>query len=203
MPNTFRYQTQIGVLGLSQEEKSIIESFCPKGACVVEAKHWVDLVAGRVFIVFFRPGRMSTKELRRLCAYYADVGEAGEPAYAIMDEESIALRDDAKMIAQYPTFKLLEDQLKYYIEDAWRLPLKTKKLSISVAKAIQILSLIRRRPGISTKTMVGLLEMSSHSVKKHIEVLRVAGEWIEYDDIKRGWILSAGQSILWGDFEKR
>ena len=200
MDKPSRYQTLIGALGLTQKELKSVQAFCPQGATVMDTDCGTDLIASNTFIIIFRPRKMTDKELRGLCAYYSEVGKAAVPAYAIMDEGGELYGEAAKIITQYPSFVLLTEKIKYHIISAWRLSLKVQTFSASVAKTIKILSLIRRKPGITTQKLAEELEMTPRSVQRYIETLRVAGEWLEYDRVKHGWILAAGKSILWGDF---
>lgn len=54
-------------------------------------------------------------------------------------------------------------------------------------------------PGITTVQIAKEIEISQRSFQRYIETLRVAGEWIEYDRTLKGWKLTDGKSILWGD----
>ncbi|MCI9447761.1 MAG: hypothetical protein HFH36_10280 [Lachnospiraceae bacterium] len=43
------------------------------------------------------------------------------------------------------------------------------------------------------------MEISRRSVQRDFETLRVAGEWVEYNRTLKGWKLTEGKSVLWGD----
>lgn len=74
--------------------------------------------------------------------------------------------------------------------------------SKKIANCLIILSSIRSKPGIKTQELSEKLEISTRTVQRYISTLQVAGEWIEYDPVKKGWTLSHGISILFGDHLK-
>lgn len=100
-------------------------------------------------------------------------------------------------------FKMLWN---YYLEvgaillSAYRSHKKTVNFSATLANAIVILSKIRCCPCITTVQLSEELEISQRSVQRYIATLTAAGEWIEYDKILRGWKLTDGKSVLWGDW---
>ena len=76
---------------------------------------------------------------------------------------------------------------------------KSYEYSEKLVNGLKILSLIRKRPGISTQTLTELTELSLRNVQRYISALQATGEWIEYDRSLRGWKLFQGFSILYGD----
>ena len=69
-----------------------------------------------------------------------------------------------------------------------------------MAMILRVLREIRANPGISTKALAEKLELSTRTVQRHIETLRMAGEFIDYDRSKRGWQLTANKSELLGEW---
>lgn len=94
----------------------------------------------------------------------------------------------------------MERIFKYLLIESCQKRKKSESFSATLANAIFILSSIRNFPGITTKELSDKLEISPRSVQRYIETLRIAGEWIEYDPAQKGWKLSTGKSVLWGDF---
>ena len=80
---------------------------------------------------------------------------------------------------------------------------KSRNFSKNLADCLQILSLIRLKPGIKTVELSEKLELPIRTVQRHITTLQATGEWIEYDTKKRGWQLQYGISILFGDHLKK
>lgn len=79
---------------------------------------------------------------------------------------------------------------------------KSRAFSKNLADCLQILSMIRLKPGIKTQELSEKLELPTRTVQRHIAALQATGEWIEYDFKKRGWRLQNGVSILFGDHLK-
>lgn len=79
---------------------------------------------------------------------------------------------------------------------------KSRAFSKNLADCIQILSMIRLKPGIKTQELSEKLELPIRTVQRHIAALQATGEWVEYDSKKRGWQLQYGISILFGDHLK-
>lgn len=102
-------------------------------------------------------------------------------------------------IKVFSSFEELQSDLKYILLSAYRNSKKNETFSAMLANAIMILSQIRIYPGTTTEQLAKRLEISRRSVQRYIETLRVAGEWIEYDRTLRGWKLTEGKSVLWGD----
>ena len=102
-------------------------------------------------------------------------------------------------IKVFSSFEELQSELKYVLLSAYRNSKKNETFSATLANAIMILSQIRLYPGTTTEQLAKRLEISRRSVQRYIETLRVAGEWIEYDRTLRGWKLTEGKSVLWGD----
>lgn len=59
-----------------------------------------------------------------------------------------------------------------------------------------ILFAIRNKPYITTRELAIKIEKTERTAQRYIEILRCAGEWIEYDGQKKGWYLFDGKSIL-------
>jgi len=99
----------------------------------------------------------------------------------------------------YESFPEIEEVLKYRLLSARRKEKKTKVFSKNISDCLLILSMIRSTPGIRTRTLSEKTELSERTVQRHVAALQAAGEWIEYDTVKRGWQLQYGVSILFGD----
>lgn len=100
----------------------------------------------------------------------------------------------------YEYIEMLAVDLKYRLLKAHKRAEKAKFFNKKLADCIQILSMIRLNPGIKTKELSEKLELSIRTVQRYISTLQAAGEWIEYDKVKRGWQLQYGISVLFGDY---
>ncbi|MBR3242802.1 MAG: HTH domain-containing protein [Parasporobacterium sp.] len=88
------------------------------------------------------------------------------------------------------------ESLKYVLLNLWTRHKKASEYSERIAIAIKILRLIKSRSGISSKDLAEILSISKRSTQRYIETLRVAGEWIEYDPARHGWVLFDNKSLL-------
>ncbi len=133
-----------------------------------------------------------------LLDFYSETGDFSETVILIGD---ICLPSQLlRKINVFSNFELLERQGEFLFLEMRRKQKKNRNFSVILANTIFALSEIRKTPGISTKELAEKLEVSTRSVQRYIETLRVAGEWIEYDPALKGWKLSIGKSVLWGDF---
>lgn len=95
--------------------------------------------------------------------------------------------------------EMLAVDLKYRLLKAHKMAEKSRIFSKRLADCIMILAEIRRNPGVKSKELAQKFELSVRTVQRYITTLQAAGEWIEYDTVKRGWKLQYGCSILFGD----
>ena len=77
---------------------------------------------------------------------------------------------------------------------------QSDEFSSKISLALRMVILIKRNPGISTAVLADKLDMSTRSVQRYIETLRMSGEWIDYDTSLHGWRLEHEKSFLL-DFE--
>ena len=159
------------------------------------------------------PDYLSTQEGRNLPVEHCIRGKEGWKIRPVIEEllkgarifekptfGSERLAEELKKeVSVYPTFEEFSDNAKYVLLSAYRRSKKNENFSATLANSIMILSLIRNKPFVTTKELAEKLELSERTVQRYIETLRVAGEWIEYDVSRRGWMLSEGKSMLWGD----
>ena len=107
-----------------------------------------------------------------------------------------------KSIRYYDSFDALAAKLKYHLLAAYSQSRNVELFSKKMSYGIQILSLIRKHPGISTKELAERTELSIRAVQRYITALQAAGEWIDYDTKQRGWRLQTGFSVLFDDFDR-
>lgn len=193
---------RIVTFGLKEDEISFIEKNLPQKECeVMDTDVATDIVALPEFAVIVRVASMRKADIELLYDFYGDVAPFSETVIFIGDVTiPVKLRN---YIVVYKDFDSLRDNLRYILLSAYRKQKKSENFSATLANAIMILSLIRRKPYISSAELAEKLELSQRSIQRYIETLRVAGEWIEYDTLHKGWCLQVGKSVLWGDFEEK
>lgn len=187
---------EIMIYGLNEMEIKRIEAIAAKRGVVYSTDSVTDLIATVSDMIICS----SSENLSTLFDFYQEIGYFSETVILIGDIVlPKALRNKVNVFAD---FEEMEIKFKYMLMDANRKQRKNENFSATLANAIFILSSIRNSPGISTSELAEKLEISTRSVQRYIETLRIAGEWIEYAPAQKGWKLSAGKSVLWGDFNK-
>ena len=154
-----------------------------------------DLIAISASAVIINAEKLSKSNVDMMFDYYTEIGKsADETVYWIgVPEPPKQLQ---KVIRTYSCFDELSVELKYQLLTAYRKSRKAKDFSRKMADCIKIISLVKARPGIKTQEIAERLEVSTRTVQRYISTLQVAGEGIEYDNIKKGWFLPGNYSIL-------
>lgn len=190
----------IATLGLTADEISVIKKNVPQKDCeIMDTDDATDIIAVSEMAVIVKADAVDKSDIDMLYDFYREIAPFSETVVFI---GSVELPEDlTRHIMVYESFDVLADKIKYLLLSAYRKQKKSESFSATLANAITILSLIRKQPYITSAELAEKLELSQRSVQRYIETLRVAGEWIEYSPDKRGWMLSEGKSVLWGDFE--
>ena len=192
---------QITTFGLNESETAYIQRNLPQKECdILETDVVTDIIAISAFAVIVKIDEMRKLDVELLYDYYGEIAPFSETVIFVGDVT--IPKELRKHIAVYKDFDSLSEKLKYILLSAYRKQKKSENFSATLANAIMILSTIRRKPYITSSELAEKLEMSQRSVQRYIETLRVAGEWIEYDTVHKGWHLQVGKSVLWGDFDE-
>ena len=190
--------TLIGTYGLSEAQLEIIKANIPTKKCeVMETESFSDIVACSEMAIVVIWDKLTVDDKSLLIDFYSEIAPFSETM--ILIGEPHIPEELKKEVSVYPTFEEFSDKAKYVLLSAYRRSKKNENFSATLANSIMILSLIRNKPFVTTKELAEKLELSERTVQRYIETLRVAGEWIEYDVSRRGWMLSEGKSMLWGD----
>lgn len=189
----------IATCGLSDEENTSVKKYLPQKNCEIMCTDDVrDVIATNEFAVIMKVDAISKVDMEMLLSFYEEIVPFSETVVFIGD---MVMPESLKNhITLYKDFEMISDNLKYILLSAYRKQKKSENFSASLANAIMILSEIRKKPFITSSELAQKLEMSQRSIQRYIETLRVAGEWIEYDTVNKGWKLCEGKSVLWGDF---
>ena len=187
--------------GLSEEQNQFVESCFPTKAYSLcncnnyEGNDFIDWIAtpNDVFIINATVFPEYAQELIWEC--YDEINKSFDETVIWIGEPKPP-RKIAKNFKCYNSFDELRDNLKYVLLTAHKKSRKAAEYCKILEKGIRILYLIRRYPGITTKELSDKTDMSIRSVQRYIEALQTAGEWIEYDTLKRGWQLHDGYSVL-------
>lgn len=179
------------------EEECIIKLLPTKKSYLTSTECFTDIIACNSYAIFINTMMVSADDLEMLWEFYLEVSPVSETVVLVGHAE--IPKQLKGRIKVFSSFEELQSDLKYILLSAYRNSKKNETFSAMLANAIMILSQIRIYPGTTTEQLAKRLEISRRSVQRYIETLRVAGEWIEYDRTLRGWKLTEGKSVLWGD----
>lgn len=186
--------------GFTAIEENIIEKLLPnKKSVLVSTDCFTDLIACNSYAILIHAASVADEDFKMLWNYYLEVGANASETVIIVGNIGIP-KQLIKRTKVYSSFEELCQELKYILLSAYRSHKKTVNFSATLANAIMILSKIRCCPGITTIQLSEELEISQRSVQRYIATLTAAGEWIEYDRNLKGWKLTDGKSVLWGDW---
>ena len=90
--------------------------------------------------------------------------------------------------------------MKYILLDAVKSDKKYESYSEIISQIIRVLSEIRKHPGISSAQLAKIIERNPRTVQRYIATLNCAGEIVQYDSKKKGWLLLENKSVLFGDY---
>ena len=191
---------RITTFGLTKEQNEIVRANIPmKDYEVFDTDAPTDVIAHACVAMIIQASAMDEESIDMIFDLYMDVD-------GCFDETVIWLGEPAppkelrKVFKCYPSFSDIEDSLKYILLNAHRQTKNAEEYSEKFYYGLKIISLIRSCPGIKTKEIGEKLELSSRTVQRYINALRIAGEWIEYDASKKGWKLMANKSVFFGDY---
>lgn len=191
---------RIMTFGLDKVQNELVEAALPlKGYELYNTEVPADLIAISASALIINAEKLNKEELDMLFEYYSEVGDCtDETVYWIGFPEA-----PKYLRAVFKCYKCFEDfavNIKYHLLTAHSKSKKAKEFSKKLSDCLMILSLIKSKPGIRTQEIAGKLEVSTRTVQRYISTLQVAGEWIDYDQTRRGWYLQNGVSNLFGEF---
>lgn len=190
---------RISTFGLTAEQNNYVRDCIPsKGYEVMDTDLATDLIAIYASAIIINSAALSDDDREMICDYYNEVDACAAETVLWLGypKPSNKLRARFKC---YESFDELNDKLKYLLLTAHNKSKKAVDYSKKLADGLQILSMIRKRPGIKTQEIAEIMELQVRTVQRYIASLQVAGEWIEYDRSLKGWALQRGVSVLFGD----
>lgn len=192
------YTYNVFAYGFTPDEEKIIKKMLPtKESHLTSTDCFTDLIAVNSYAMLINVPAVSFEDWDMLWDFYLELEVVPETVVLVGD--GIVPKKLKGKIQVCPDFETFREKLKYILLSAYRKSKKAETFSSTLANAILILSQIRLSPGVTTAQLAERLGLSNRSIQRYIESLRVAGEWIEYDRSLRGWRLTEGKSLLWGD----
>ena len=189
----------INTFGLTQKQNQFISANLPVRYCELYiADTPTDLIAINCEAMIVNASAMEQDDANMIFGYYQEVNGCTDETILWLGEP-MPPNAARKFFKCYPDFDAITDKLKYLLLSAHSRSRKSYEYSEKLVNGLKILSLIRKRPGISTQTLTELTELPLRNVQRYISALQATGEWIEYNRSLRRWKLFHGFSILYGD----
>ena len=190
---------RVNTFGLTDEKNTLVEESLPTRAYELYiADTPTDVIAIGCDAMIVNAAALDQDSADMIFDLYSQVDGCTDETILWLGEP-MPPKAARKFFKCYPDFDAITDKLKYLLLSAHSRSRKSYEYSEKLVNGLKILSLIRKRPGISTQTLAELTELPLRSVQRYIAALQATGEWIEYDRALRGWKLFHGISILYGD----
>ena len=190
---------RISTFGLTEEENEYVRQNTPiRDYEVMDTDCPTDLIAVSAAALIINASALNQDDMQMLLDFYDEVNGCTDETVLWIGEPKppVALR---KTLKCYESFDAIREKLRYILLSAHSKSKKAADYSKKLADGMQILSLIRNRPGITTQEISDIMELQPRTVQRYIAALQATGEWIEYDRTLKGWGLQKGISILFGD----
>ena len=185
------------------DSDNIFQSLLPnQNICIWETELVSDLIAVPCMASVININVIKNNEIQMIYEYYSDVIEPTETVILIGHSKVDVPQQLAGFFVCYENLDTAKEKLKYDFLSAYRRQKKSESFSRTVANALTVLRQIKRQPGITSAKLASQLELSPRTIQRYIESLRIAGEWITYDYVKKGWKLFEGKSLLFGDYDR-
>lgn len=194
--------SRVTTFGLTKQQNELVENSLPSKGCVLyDTDVPTDLVAISASSLIINASALDSNGRELIFDCYTELGESIDETVFWLGypKPPQPLRARFKC---YESFEEIASNMKYLLLSAYKKSRNARDFSKKMANCLIILSSIRSNPGIKTQELSEKLEVSTRTIQRYISTLQVAGEWIEYDPVKKGWTLSHGISILFGDHLK-
>lgn len=190
---------RIITFGLTDVQNKIVKSNIPaRNYEVFDTDAPTDIIAIGSIAMIIQASALDKNSADMLFDFYTQVNGCTDET-VIWLGEPLPPKELQKFFKCYPAFSNIENKLKYLLLGAHSRSKKAAEYSEKLVNGLRILSMIRSRPGITTKKLAEEIELPIRNVQRYIAALQAAGEWIEYDRTLRGWKLFHGVSALFGE----
>lgn len=193
---------RVTTFGLTEEQNLLVKASLPtKDYVLLDTDVATDIIAVNATSQIINAAALDGEGLELIFDFYSEVINQidGTIFWLGYPKPPQPLRTKFRC---YQNFEELAVNLKYHLLTAHGKAKKIKEFSQHLADSLLILSLIRLHPGIKTRELAERTELSLRTVQRYIATLQATGEWIEYDTVKKGWLLQNNISILFGDHLK-
>ena len=190
---------RIITFGLTDEQNKTVKANAPlKDYEVFDTDAPTDLIAiGRTAMIILA-SELDEDSVGMLFDYYTQVNGCTDETVIWLGNPKPP-KELQKFFKCYSSFADIEDKLKHLLVSAHSKSKKAADYSVKLVNGLLILSIIRKKPGVTTSELSEEVGLPIRSVQRYIAALQATGEWIEYDRKMKGWKLSYGVSMLFGD----
>lgn len=186
--------------GLSEEQNTMVKNDLPTQKYeFLDTDAPTDLIAISAAALIINASALDAECREMIFDYYTEVGGC--------TDETVFWIGDPKPPKQlltnfkyYGRFEGFAANLKYHLLSAHSKSKKAKDFSNQLGKCLQIMQKIKEKPGIRTQELADEVGISVRTTQRYISALQYAGEWIDYDDKKKGWYLQYGTSPYFNNF---
>ena len=190
---------QIITYGLTDEEIVELQNVKPNKDCsIIIADCATDIITLNAYASVVRKSELDQSDYDLLSSYLEEVGDYADTIILVGEDNK--LKSFSKKVKIFASFEDFLEKAKYTLVASYAKHRQSDEFSSKISLALRMVILIKRNPGISTAVLADKLDMSTRSVQRYIETLRMSGEWIDYDTSLHGWRLEHEKSFLL-DFE--
>ena len=184
--------------GLTKEQNELVKQVVPKKDYeLMDTDVFTDVIAVYACAIIINTEGLPCDDYDTFVLYLSEVGDCTDTTTIWLGGTKPP--KGLKSVKHYKDFEKVKDNLKYILLTAHSKSQKSADYSKKLAEGLMILSLIRKRPGITTRELSEETDIKTRNVQRYIAALQAAGEWIEYDYKGKGWQLTDGISLLFGD----
>lgn len=184
--------------GITDEQNEIVrQAFPKKDYELLDTDVFTDVIAIYASAIIVNTEELTCDDYDTLVLYLSEVGDCTDTTTIWLGRTKPP--KGLKSVKYYTNFEEVKDNMKYILLAAHSKSQKNADYSKKLAEGLMVLSLIRKHPGITTNEISEKTDIKVRNVQRYIAALQATGEWIEYDYKEKGWKLTDGISILFGD----
>lgn len=172
---------RIMLFGLKDEQITALVK-CFSQCDFTYARDWRDIIAFASDLVIADFSELQTEEIAVIYDYYKQIEPA--PEKMIITNANQYKENIKSVIYQEDLFES-ERSTRTKVLGTLHDTMRDVDFSRRLVMSLNIMRTICHHPGISTKELADLEEISQRSIKRYIESLRMAGAIINYQD--KGW----------------
>lgn len=184
------------VLGESKRNIGRIQKLLPlKDVSLREIKKFSEMGDNKETVVIIQPKSVPAAEMARL--FRLDEAHLPPSVTLLFCEPITVPASFRQKVKVFNNFDEMLGKLKFILLERKNALKKRSPAGNRVLKAMRILSLIQKKPGITTRLLAQKTDVSVRTVQRYIKTLINLDENLYYDPVSRGWRLPGNRSTLW------